>query len=185
MHILEFIDYQVIPTEECFLIKPFRDLYNKDKSKNKEKFMQTLSVVYFYADPRSSYSYISNDEERLHAIVEQEGLPDNYTIDGIKDIIELYKKHTITSSYKLLQDTRIAADKVGYFLANVNLFEEDSKGKPKYTVNSITSAMKQVPEIVKQLQITEKLVAKEIEEEGRMRGGDRNKAIFEDGFDGV
>jgi hypothetical protein len=39
MHILEFINYEIKPTEEAFLIKPIRDLYNEDKSKNKEKFM--------------------------------------------------------------------------------------------------------------------------------------------------
>jgi hypothetical protein len=39
MHILEYQNYEVVPTEEAFLIKPIRDLYNNDKSKTKEKFM--------------------------------------------------------------------------------------------------------------------------------------------------
>lgn len=143
--------------------------------------MQVMSVIYFYADPRSSYSYITNDHDRLQAIIEQEGLDKKFKIDKYQGLIDLYKKHVITPSYQLLQNARIAADKVGKFLAEVDLFEEDEKGKPKYTVNSVTSAMKQIPEIVKQLQLTEKLVSKEIEEEGRMRGGNEGKTIFEDG----
>lgn len=144
--------------------------------------MQVMSIIYFYADPRSSYSYIINDNDRLQAIIEQEGLDKKFKIEKYQDLIDLYKKHIITPSYQLLQNAKIAADKVGKFLAQVDLFEEDEKGKPKYTVNSVTSAMKQIPEIVKQLQITEKLVSKEIEEEGRMRGGNEGKTIFEDGI---
>lgn len=181
MHILEFVDYQVQPTQECMLIKPFRDLYKKDRSVGKDHFMEVMSVIYFYVDPRSSYSYITSDEDRLAAIIEQEGLDKKFKIADYQDLIDIYKKHVITASYQLLQNARIAADKVGKFLAKVDLFEEDEKGKPKYTVNSVTTAMKQIPEIVKQLQLTEKLVSKEIEEEGRMRGGNEGKTIFEDG----
>jgi len=47
------------------LIKPFRDLYKKDRSVGKDYFMQVMSIIYFYADPRSSYSYIINDNDRL------------------------------------------------------------------------------------------------------------------------
>lgn len=182
MHILEFIDYQVQPTQECMLIKPFRDLYKKDRTVGKDQFMEIMSIIYFYADPRSSYSYITNDNERLQAIIKQEGLDKKFKIEKYQDLIDVYKEHVVTASYQLLQNARIAADKVGKFLAQVDLFEEDEKGKPKYTVNSVTSAMKQIPEIVKQLQLTEKLVSKEIEEESRMRGGSEGKTIFEDGI---
>jgi hypothetical protein len=52
------------------LIKPFRDLYKKDRSVGKDHFMEVMSVIYFYVDPRSSYSYITSDEDRLAAIIE-------------------------------------------------------------------------------------------------------------------
>ena len=39
-----------------------------------------MSVVYFYVDPRSSYNYITDDEDRLQAIIKQEGLSKNFTI---------------------------------------------------------------------------------------------------------
>ena len=58
----------------------------------------------------------------------------------------------------------------------------DDKGKPVYTINSITSAIKQIPQLAKDLVEAEKVVAKEIEEKGRARGGN-NKTIFDDGFD--
>ena len=38
MHLIEFENYEVRPTEEFFLIKPLRDLHSKYKD-NYEKFM--------------------------------------------------------------------------------------------------------------------------------------------------
>lgn len=182
MHIIEYNNYTIEPTQEAFLIKPIRDLFNKDKSKTKEKFLQQMSVLYFYADPRSTYNYIVDDEERLQAIIEQEGLPKDFKItEDLDKALQEYKKHTITTSYLLLQDTKIAVDKVRQFLREVDLNAQDDKGKPLYTINSITQAIKQIPQLSKDLLEAEKIVSKEIEEQGRARGGN-NKTLFEDGI---
>lgn len=183
MHIINFDNYQISLTEEALLIKPIRDLWNADKSKTKEKFMQQASVIYFYADPRSSYSYITDDQERLNEIIAQEGLPSDFTINSqLQSAIDCYKKHVITSSYKLLQSTKVAVDKVSSFLENVDLNERDDKGKLVYTISSITQAIKQIPQLSKDLVEAERVVTKEIEEAGRARGGN-SKTLFEDGFD--
>ena len=47
-------------------------------------------------------------------------------------------------------------------------------------MNTITSAIKQIPELAKSLSEAERAVQKELEESGRARGGN-NKTIFEDG----
>ena len=183
MHLVELVNYEVVPTQECFLIKPLRQLFNADRSKNKEKFMQQLSVLYFMADPRSSYNYITDMEERLNIIKEQEGLDADFKIDDkLQEAMDWYKKHTITTSTLLLEDARAAVDKVRQFLRDVNLNAEDDKGKPKYTINSVTSALKQLPQLAKDLQETEKIVIKEIEAVGRARGGNERKKAFEDGI---
>lgn len=182
MHILEFKDFEVVPTQEAFLIKPIREIYNADRTKSKEKFMQQMSILYFLVDPRSSYSYIIDEEERLLEILAQEGLPPSYKIDDkLQAAIDIYKKHVITSSYLLLQDTRIAIDKVRHFLREVDLNLLDDKGKPVYTVSTITSALNQIPKLAKELIEVEKIVSKEIEEQGRARGG-AHKKLMEDGI---
>ena len=183
MHILEYTNYEVVPTEEAFLIKPIRELYNADKSKTKEKFMQQMSILYFMVDPRSSYNYIIDSEDRYKAILEQEGLPKDYKIDKkLQAAMDIYKEHTTTSSYLLLQDMKVAIEKVRQFLREVDLNAVDDKGKPLYTINSVTTAIKQIPQLAKDVMEAEKIIAKEIEEQGRARGGNQNKTLFEDGF---
>lgn len=145
--------------------------------------MTQLSILYFMIDPRSSYSYITNEQERFKEILAQEGLPSDYKISkDLQEAMEEYKKHIITTSYLLLQDTKIAVDKVREFLRNVDLTALDDKGKPLYTINNITSAIKQVPILAKDLQEAEKSIAKEIAEEGRARGGNNSKTLMEDGI---
>lgn len=182
MKLIRFEDYQIKIADEALLVKPIRRLFNKDRSVTKERFLQQMSVIYFMADPCSTYMYIVDEDERLKQIIEQEGLPEDFTVTGeLKDAMEIYRKHCETSSTLLLQDTRIAIDKLREFLRNVDLNAVDDKKKPVYPVNTITSAIKQIPELAKSLAEAEKAVQKEMQEEGRVRGG-AEKSIFEDGI---
>lgn len=180
MHLIELVDYKVEPSEELFLIKGFRDLYNEDKSENKEQFFQMLSYVYYMADPRSSLSYVTDDKERMGYVLEQEGIK---KLDQKKAnlLIEEYKRHIITSSYLLLQDTKFAIDKVREFLRAVDLNERDDKtGKPIYTINSITSAIDKCTELTEKVAKLERNIAREIDESASVRGGDQSMNLFED-----
>lgn len=183
MHLLEFENYQIVPTEECFLCKPLRDLYNHDTTKNKERFLQQLSVIYHLADPRSSYSYITDETQRLEEIKIQEGLPQDYELtDEIKKAIEEYKKHVVTTSYLLLQDTRCLIDKIRTQMREMDFNEVDSKGRPVNSFESAARTLKIIPGIIKDLNETERNITKEIEEAGRARGGNDAKTLFEDGI---
>lgn len=183
MKLLNLKNYQVEVTDEALLSKPIRDLFNKDTSPTKEEFFTQCSVIYFMADPRSSYSYIVDEAERFEEIKKQEGLAKSYKITkDLQAAIDSYKNYVKTTSSLLLEDARTAVDKVRKFLREVDLTKLDDKGKPVYTINTVTSALKMIPQLAKDITETEKLVTKELEEAGRMRGGDKNKAMFEDGI---
>ena len=90
--------------------------------------MEVLSVVYFVYDPRSTYADIFDENERLKAVLEQEGLSDSFKITPeIRAAIEVYKQVTTTTSQKLLDSMRKSIAKIGEFLENVNLNEVDDK----------------------------------------------------------
>lgn len=183
MHIVEFDSYNINLTEEAALIKPLRDIWNSDKSKTKEKALQKLSVIYFLVDPRSTYNYILDEKERLKEIIRQEGLPEDFKLDAeLTRAIEEYQKHIITTSFLLLQDTKTAVNKVREFLRTVDLNLLDDKGKPVYTINSITTTIKQIPQLAKDLVEAERTITKEIEEQGRARGGNDAMTLFDNGI---
>lgn len=184
MKLLNLVNYQIQVTDEALLVKPIRDLFNADTSRHKEQFYTQCSIMFFMADPRSSYGYIIDENERFKAIKEQEGLPKSYKIGkDLQCAIDTYKKITTTISSQLLEDTYVAIDKVRKFLRDVDLTATDDKGKPMYTISSITSAIKAIPQLTKDIQEAEKQVNSDILEIGRKRGGNTGQAMFEDGID--
>lgn len=165
------------------MIKPLRKIYNRDRTKNKEEFMRAITIVYFMADPRSTYNYLLDEDDRLKAILEEEGLEKGFKItDELKEAIQIYKKHTITTSQLALEDARYAVENLRKLIRSVDYdsMEEKDKVNAAKTVASVCSML---PKIVKDLQDTEKIVLKEIEEQGRARGGSE-KTITDDGFGG-
>ena len=183
MKLLKYENYQINPTEECFYVKEFRDLFNKDKSPTKEHFMSTMSILYFFADPRSPYQDILDQEERLDKIKVQEGLDKNFKIDAkLQKLINTYRELTTTTSQKLLDSMRKSVVKAGEYLEGLNLAETDDKGRLKTTISSYVQATAKIPILAKQLIETEKIVNAEIEQTTRIRGGEETAHVFEGGF---
>ena len=172
MHLINFENFELQVTPEALLIRPIRRLYNADRSERKEKFFQQLSYMWFMTDPRSSYSYILDYEERSKAVIEQEGLPEDFKpSETLIEAIRIYAKLTITPSQKLLTSALKAADTVSKFLENPDILtEEDDKGRPKYQISAITKALKDVEGIVTSLQNLQKKVDSEVLESGKARG---------------
>lgn len=182
MGLLYFENYEVKVSPEALLVKPIRQIYNKDRTVNKESFMQQMSYMYFMIDPRSTYSYITDPKERSKAIIQQEGLPEDFKPSSLLEgAMEVYKKHTVTKSAQILESCMVAADKVREFLEKVNLFDTDKNEKPKYQVGNITTAIDKSITLVNKLKTLEKVVNQEIEEQTRAKGGTEKK-MFEDGF---
>lgn len=180
MKLVRVDNYQIQFDDELLLLKPFRQLYKSDKNRDKKGFMDFLTLVYYTYDPRSDYSYIVNEEERLKEVCATNGinLPKFSPLQN--DCIKLYRQLTTTISQELLRSTKVAIDKVREFLETIDLTATDDKGKPIYTINSVTTAIKQIPQLAKDVMDAEKAVAKEIQEQGRVRGSSE-KTLMDDG----
>ena len=173
--------FQLKVADEALLIKPIRKLFNQDRSQSKEQFYKQMSYLYFMVDPRSTYSYILNEEERAKAIIEQEGLEKDFKPSPLlEEAMAVYKKHTATPSQELLNAALKAAHTVSEFLMRDDILDvEDDKGKPKYQISSITSALKNVEGIVSSLQNLQRKVESELSEQSKARGS-QELTIFDD-----
>lgn len=182
MKLVRLDNYELKIEEELLLLKPFRVLYNADRTKDKNKFMEFLSIIYFVYDPRSDYSYIVDERKRWEEVCKSNGYDIPKSLNrNENECIEIYKQLTTTISSELLKSTKLAIDKVRDFLEKIDLFAVDDKGKPLYTINAVTSAIKQIPVLAKEVKEAEKAVAKEIEEQGRARGNQGSKSLMDDG----
>ena len=181
MKLITIESYQLKVADEALLVKPIRKLFNQDRSASKEQFYKQMSYLYFMVDPRSTYSYILNEEDRAKAIIEQEGLDADFKPSALlEEAMEVYKKHTITPSQELLNAALIAAHTVSDFLKRPDILTDvDDKGKPKYQISSITTALKNVEGIVSSLQNLQKKVENELTEQSKTRGS-QELTIFDE-----
>lgn len=171
--------YEIKVEPEALLLKPFKKIWNRDRSKDKNRAMQELGFIYFVCDPRSDYQYLVDLDTRMESVKQGEGLPNDWIPDQtVKEAMEFYSSFKPTSAL-LLEDTRVAVDKLREHLKNMDFNEVDDKGKPKYTLNTITSTIKQIPELIKGLDEAEKAVTSDIREMSKARGN-HEKAIMED-----
>lgn len=186
MKLIKYENFEITVSEEAFLIGAVRRMFNKDRTVNKDVFFKQMCVMYFVYDPRSNFAYIIDEDTRLTEVLTQEGLTKDewnkkYNTDDFKEAKEIYLKANVTSAQKLLDSARIGIDKVSKFLEEVDLTAEDDKGKPKYTVAQITSALKDVPKLADSITELEKAVIKEIEENGKARGN-AEMSLFDNGI---
>lgn len=179
MRLLKYEGYNLTFEPELLTLKVFKRLFMRDRTKDKSRFIQELGYIYFMEDPRSDYQYITNPNERSKAIVEGEGLPNDWKVDSLLEEAMNYYKSFKPTSALLLEDTRVAVDKLRQQLRDIDLNAVDDKGKPIYTLNVIVSTIKQVPSLVKDLDGAEKSIAKEIIQNDKIRGS-AEKSMYED-----
>lgn len=182
MKLFKYENYKVVVDPEALTLEPFKAIWEKDDSPDKAMATSELAYVYFMCDPRSDYMYIESKEERSNEIKTAEGLPQKWkpdkTVKGAMDFYESFKP----ASARLLDATKAMADKLSRYLVDVDFKATDTNGKPIYTVNTITSTIKQIPGLIKELHEVEKAMANDMEEGGKMRG-QGEKALFEDDID--
>lgn len=167
MKLVNFVDYNIQIEPELLLLKPFKTLHDRE---SKEGFMKFLSILYFTYDPRSDFSYLVEEDERLQEVCKANGWKAPVFNKEEKKCIEIYKQMTTTTSLTLLENTRIAVTKVGDFLKAIDMEAVDDKGRPIYQIAQVVSAIDKIPQLVKKLAEVERLVSKEITEESRVRG---------------
>ena len=177
--LFKFEGYTVTIEPEALLLSPFKAIWDRDKSKDKNLAMQELGFIYFMGDPRSDYQYIVDEQERVKEIIKGQGMPAKWKPDNvIKRALEFYNSFKPASA-GLLEDTRVAVDKLRKLLRDIDLSETDSNGKPIYTLSNITTTIKQIPGLVKDLDEAERTLSKDIINEARARGS-QSKALGED-----
>ena len=179
IRLFHYEGYNVSVDPEALLLIPFKRLWDRDKSKDKSIAQQELAYIYFMSDPRSDCQYIVDEEQRSAEITQALGMPSKWKPDTYVDAALKYYESFKPSSAGLLEDTRIAVNKLRQLLRNIDLEAVDDKGKPIYTLNTVTATIKQIPSLVKDLDEAERTLSKDIIQEAKARGS-QSKSLMED-----
>lgn len=171
MKLFKLEAYELKVEPEALLIKPFKKIWTRDRSETKQKALMELGFIYFFADPRSSYQYIVDEEQRIKEIIDSEGLPKSWKPDStIKEGIDIYRKHSQTTASLLLEDSRIAIEKVRKELRELDMKEVGEDGKRLHTLKSVQDSVKSSIGLIAELNRVEMEMTKELVENSKIRG---------------
>ena len=174
MKLLKYEGYKVVIEPELLTLKPFKQIWTRDKTVNKDKALAEIAFIYFMADPRSDYQYLVDEKERMEAIKEGEGLPPKWQPDRIvTEAMDFYMSFKPISAL-LLEDTRFMVDKYRKRLKAQEFDDLEIKD-----LKEVGALIKQIPPLVKDLDEAEKALNSEMKSSGKMRGSGE-KTIFED-----
>ena len=96
----------VAPTIRQLMDKDIKQLYTRDKTKDKSNYIRECIVIYYLGDPKSpaKQSGIS-DAESLKMAIQQAGLKDDYIPDElVQKIIKRYYYQNITEAGKVVEN---------------------------------------------------------------------------------
>lgn len=158
---------------EILLVKEFKALLDRDKTKHKDRVTRELSYIYLAIDWKSPYNQYS-ELERHEEAINDSGLTEQEFNDPVfREACRKYRNlQESNKSVKLLEAAKRAADQfVDYFDTIVDLNERDQNGKPIFSAEKVMKEMAALHKVHEELVTLENQVKKELTEQSTIRAG--------------
>jgi hypothetical protein len=181
MELFEIKDGVVTFAPEALELDPFRALWDRDQTIDKEEAVAELAFITFVCKFKSDFQNIIDFDERAAEVKKvMPHLKHDLSDPLVKRAADFYLQRQQTLSMDLLDSAKIAVGKIKEFFENVNLAKVDKNGRLVYNAQHIQKMIADLPPVVEGLAGLEKKVKMEQEAKSAMRGS-REKSIFEDG----
>lgn len=138
------------PTLKQLIDRDVRELYRRDKTKEKKMYIAECIVIYYLGDPKSPAKQSGlSDPEALKMAIEQAGLPKTYIPDVlVLRLIKRYYEENITEAGKVVENILKGVHNINLSIDVINsLLNEKLKSNPTLEeIPIILNMMKQVNE---------------------------------------
>lgn len=133
------------PTTRQLIDRDVRELYRRDTSKDKQKYIKECIVIYYLGDPKSPAKQNGlSDAEALKMAIEQAGLPANYLPDKLViRLIKRYYNENITEAGVVVENILKGIHNINLIITNINeLLNEQLK--TNITIESVQSVVSMI-----------------------------------------
>lgn len=133
------------PTTRQLIDRDVRDLYRRDTSKDKQKYIKECIVIYYLGDPKSPAKQNGlSDAEALKMAIEQAGLPADYLPDKLViRLIKRYYNENITEAGVVVENILKGIHNINLIITNINeLLNEQLKTNT--TIESVQSIVSMI-----------------------------------------
>ena len=131
------------PTTRQLIDRDVRELYTRDKSKDKSRYIAECIVIYYLGDPKSPAKQSGlSDPEALKLAIEQAGLEKNYIPDVLViRLIKRYYEQNITEAGRVVENILKG-------IHNINLSVDVINNLLNEKLNSHSLSLEEVPTIL-------------------------------------
>lgn len=162
----------VYPNTETLLIEPFKSIWERDKTKAKNKAKEEFAYIEFMSSMKKTNPYRNYPEDRKEDIIIDAVIttpnwkPDSKIKEAIKKIQKFQTEASVTYNY--LMSAKQAIESMMEFYNNVDLGERNFKtGNPIYKPRDVTSAINDIEKNMINIKNLEKKMQDELIEETR------------------
>ena len=158
---------------EILLIKEFKALSDRDKTKDKSRLWKELTYIYLAIDWKSLYNQYSEQERHIEALSDSGITESEFNDPLFREACRKYKAlQESNKSIKMLRAAMNAADQfIDYFTDIVDLNERDVNGKPVFTAEKVMKEVGMLNKVHEELITLENRVKKELAEKSTLRAG--------------
>lgn len=185
MNLFIMNDWKLTLEPQVWGLLPFKKLLDRDKTKEKVRANAEMLFIWYFTDVRSDFLFMPEEERIVEIVKNIPELGEKWKPDAVVlAAIDFYRETSETVIQRLYRQSIKAAQDVGNYLEETEklLHDVDNSGKPIYKVRDITSGLKDVKFIMRDLKEAEKEVIKEIKDnEGRSKGAQKFN-MFEQGL---
>lgn len=184
MRLFDLVNNQLAISEEAYLLTPFKKLWDRDKTKLKERALAEMGYIYFMEDFKSDFSDVVDEQERTVEVISVLELPSDWKEDNVvREAREFYRKRSEEiTPLLLLRDSKVVIDKMREYFREVDFLALDEKGRPKYDIDKLARVVERSAGILENLSKLETMVKKEVQSK-KDKVGSKIKAVFEDGME--
>lgn len=168
-------DRRVSPNTETLLVFPFKEIWERDESENKEVARQEFTYIEFMASMKKSNPYAGySEDQKSDKIIENEihiedWEPDVLVNEAIVKVKDFQTNASPTYSYYMA--AKLGANKMQSFFETFNMNDVNEKtGNPIYKPRDITSALNDTAKVLENLNAMKEKVEQELFESTRMKG---------------
>ena len=181
MLVIDDTGMPVAPTIRQLMDKDIKQLYTRDKTKDKSNYIRECIVIYYLGDPKSPAKQSGlSDAESLKMAIQQAGLKDDYIPDElVQKIIKRYYYQNITEAGKVVENIQKGIHNINLSVDAINtiLNEKLQSGLtlddlPNILgmVDNVNKKASELPSIIKRLEEAKQNLMYETETEVA-RGG--------------
>lgn len=170
------------PTVRQLIDRDVRNLYTRDKTKDKKNYIAECIVIYYLGDPKSPARQSGlSDAECLRMAIEQAGLDKSYIPDAlVLRLINRYYEENITEAGRVVENIQKGIHNINLGINAVNdLLNEKLNGTPTLDeisvilqlVDNVNKKASELPGMIKRLEEAKQNLMYEKETEISRGGG--------------